>query len=67
MGDNENDMTLMTEAGVGIAVENAIEPIKAAASYITVDNESHALAAVISDIENGRIVGLYGKGTKTQN
>ena len=56
MGDNENDMTLITGSGIGIAVANAIEPIRAAASYITVDNESHALARVIDDIENGRIL-----------
>jgi Cof subfamily protein (haloacid dehalogenase superfamily) len=56
MGDNDNDMTLITQSGIGIAVENAIEPIKAAADYITVDNESHAVAQVIKDIENGKIV-----------
>lgn len=56
MGDNENDMTLITNSGVGIAVANAIEPIKTAADIITVDNESHALAAVIYDIEQGRIM-----------
>lgn len=55
MGDNENDMTLITMSGTGIAVANAIEPIKQAAKYITVDNESHALARVIHDIESGLI------------
>ena len=55
MGDNENDMTLITLSGVGIAVANAIEPIKKAAKYVTVDNESHAAARVIQDIENGKI------------
>lgn len=56
MGDNENDMTLITMSGIGIAVANAIEPIKQAARYITVDNESHALARVIHDIESGVIL-----------
>jgi len=55
MGDNENDMTLMTDTGIGIAVANAIEPIRLAADYITADNNSHAFARVIEDLENGRI------------
>lgn len=56
MGDNDNDMTLITNSGIGIAVANAIEPIKAAADYITVDNESHALASVIYDLDSGKIL-----------
>lgn len=55
MGDNENDMTLITMSGIGIAVENAIEPIRNAAKYITVSNENHAAAKVIRDIESGII------------
>lgn len=55
MGDNENDLTLITMSGIGIAVANAIEPIKKAAKYITVTNEEHAAAQVISDIESGVI------------
>lgn len=56
MGDNENDMSLMTDTGIGIAVANAIEPIRAAADYVTVDNNSHALAKVVADLECGRIL-----------
>lgn len=56
MGDNENDMSLMTDTGIGIAVANAIEPIRLAADYVTVDNNSHALAKVVSDLECGKIL-----------
>ena len=55
MGDNDNDMTVMTMTGTSVAVANAIAPIKAAADYITVDNNSHAAAAVIRGIESGEI------------
>lgn len=36
-GDNENDIGLMEEAGESYAVENAREPVKAAARYICPD------------------------------
>lgn len=52
MGDNENDITLIQQAGTGIAVFNAIPQIKAMADMITVDNNSHAAKAVIEYIEN---------------
>lgn len=55
IGDNENDLTLVKMAGKGVAVANAIQQIKDAADYITVDNNSHALAAVIRALENKEI------------
>ena len=55
IGDNENDLTLVKMAGVGIAVANAVDAVKRAADYITLDNNSSAIAAVIDDVEKGRI------------
>ncbi|MGN0106470.1 MAG: Cof-type HAD-IIB family hydrolase [Hominilimicola sp.] len=55
VGDNENDLTMIKMAGKGIAVSNAIDAVKQAADYITVDNNSNAIAAVIKAIENGEI------------
>lgn len=55
MGDNENDITLIKLAGVGIAVANAIPEARDAADYITVDNNSSAAAAVIRGINDGII------------
>ena len=52
MGDNENDITSITMAGLGVAVANAVDIIKKAADVITVDNNSHAAKAVINYIEN---------------
>lgn len=55
VGDNENDLMMVKMAGTGIAVANAIASVKEAADYLTVDNNSSAIAAVISDIESGKI------------
>jgi hydroxymethylpyrimidine pyrophosphatase-like HAD family hydrolase len=46
---------MIREAGVGIAVANATPEAKAAADLVTVSNEEHAIAKIISDIECGRI------------
>lgn len=55
VGDNENDVSLVKLAGVGVAVSNAIDEVKNVANYITVDNDNHALAVIIDSIENGII------------
>lgn len=55
VGDNENDLSLVKQVGVGIAVSNAVNAIKDVADYITVDNNSHAISAVISALANGII------------
>lgn len=55
MGDYNNDVSMLKMAGVGVAVSNASEEAKAAADLITVSNEEHAVAKVISDIESGVI------------
>lgn len=56
VGDNENDLSLVKLAGVGFAVSNAIDAVKSAADYVTVDNDSSAIAEIINMIENGNIV-----------
>ncbi len=56
VGDNENDLELIKNAGVGVAVGNAIPAVKAAADHVTVNHSDHAIAAVINDIESGKIV-----------
>ena len=50
-GDYNNDITMFRAAKLGIAVSNACDDAKAEADYITVSNEEHAIARVISDIE----------------
>ena len=55
VGDYNNDIGMLLTAGVGIAVANATPEAKAAAKHITVSNEEHAIARIISDIEEGII------------
>ena len=49
-GDNENDLTMLREADIGYAVENAIPQLKAAADRITVSCDRGAIARIIEDI-----------------
>ncbi|MEE0944278.1 MAG: Cof-type HAD-IIB family hydrolase [Clostridia bacterium] len=56
VGDNENDISLVSLAGAGVSVSNAIKEVRDVADYITVDNDNHALAVIIEAIENGKIV-----------
>lgn len=55
VGDNENDLSLVEKAGVGIAVSNAIDEVKDVADYITVDNNSHAISTIIYALSTGII------------
>lgn len=51
VGDFENDITMLKEADISYAVENAIQPVKDAADYVTVSNDENALAKIISELE----------------
>ena len=53
IGDYNNDVEMLKTAHIGVAVANAVPEAKAAADYITVSNEQHAIARLISDIESG--------------
>lgn len=55
VGDFDNDVAMIKEAGIGIAVSNACDSAKECADIITVSNEEHAIAKIISDIETGII------------
>ena len=55
VGDYDNDIGMLREAAVGVAVANASPAALAAADRITVSNEEHAIARLISDIESGAI------------
>ncbi|MBO7169752.1 MAG: HAD hydrolase family protein [Clostridia bacterium] len=55
IGDYDNDIGMLREAAVGVAVANASPAALAAADRVTVSNEEHAIARLISDIESGAI------------
>jgi Cof subfamily protein (haloacid dehalogenase superfamily) len=53
VGDNDNDISMLEAAGIGIAVSNASENAVNAADFVTVSNEEHAIAKIIENIEKG--------------
>ena len=55
VGDFENDITLVRDADIGIAVANADDSVKNVADIITVSNDDDAIAKIIYDIEKGVI------------
>lgn len=55
VGDYENDISMIKEADIGYAVENALDSVKAVADRVTVDVREGAIAAVIDDLEKIKI------------
>ena len=53
VGDYNNDVSMLQAAGLGIAVANAVDEVKAVADYITVSNNEHAIANIISKLDQG--------------
>lgn len=51
IGDYDNDVSMLVEADIGIAVANASRKAKEVADYITVSNEEDAIAKVIYSLE----------------
>jgi len=47
IGDGNNDIGMITYAGLGVAVENAPDDVRAAADYITLSNNENGVAHVI--------------------
>ena len=48
MGDGTNDISLLTSAGLAIAMGNAPDEVKAVADYVTLDVDHSGLAAAIN-------------------
>ena len=58
MGDSFNDISMVKAAGLGVAVRNAVQPLKDEADYITkATNDEGA-----SGRGNKQVYTLYGKG-----
>ncbi len=47
IGDNENDLSMINYAGLGVAMGNAIDSLKEKADYITESNDKNGVAKVI--------------------
>lgn len=46
-GDGSNDLTMIRMAGLGVAMENGIAPLKSAADYVTTDCNANGVGAAI--------------------
>ena len=46
-GDGMNDLTMVEDAGVGVAMANAVEEVLAAADYVTLSNDEDGVAAAL--------------------
>lgn len=47
VGDGLNDMTMVAEAGIGVAMDNAVPQLKAVANHITASNDENGVAKAI--------------------
>jgi Cof subfamily protein (haloacid dehalogenase superfamily) len=50
IGDNHNDIGMLRFAGLGVAMGNAHDEVKAAADYVTLSNADEGVAAVIEKL-----------------
>ncbi|MFC2012669.1 Cof-type HAD-IIB family hydrolase [Chloroflexota bacterium] len=48
IGDERNDIPLLTEAGLAVAMENALDEVKAVADYVTLDVDHSGVAAAVN-------------------
>ena len=46
-GDGLNDLTMIKEAGIGVAMSNACPEVLAAANYTTLSNDEDGVAAAL--------------------
>lgn len=49
VGDDENDISMIMSAGLGVAMENARSCVKEVADYITLSNEENGVGKVINE------------------
>ncbi|MBA5770275.1 HAD-IIB family hydrolase, partial [Escherichia coli] len=49
-GDGHNDITMVEYAGTGIAMQNAVAELKAAASSVTLSNNEDGIAHVLNSL-----------------
>ncbi|MBR3209334.1 MAG: HAD-IIB family hydrolase [Bacilli bacterium] len=48
-GDSENDLVLIENAGIGVAMENALDIVKEKASYVTLSNDNDGIAEYLEN------------------
>lgn len=53
IGDEVNDLTMISQSGLGIAMGNAVPAVKAAAARQTLTNDEHGVAHAVRRVLNG--------------
>lgn len=56
VGDYNNDISMFRAVKMGVAVANACPEALEAADMVTVSNEEHAIARIIYDLEEGKLL-----------
>ncbi|RIK38376.1 MAG: hypothetical protein DCC57_20950 [Chloroflexi bacterium] len=51
-GDDVNDVEMVRNAGLGVAVENAIPAVKAVANRVTRSNDEDGVALILAELLN---------------
>lgn len=49
-GDDTNDVEMIREAGIGVAMANAVDPVKSVADHVTLSNDEDGVAVVIEGL-----------------
>ena len=52
-GDAENDIEMIKEAGIGVAMGNAMDSVKKVADVVTSSNDENGIGQVIDDLLEG--------------
>jgi hydroxymethylpyrimidine pyrophosphatase-like HAD family hydrolase len=50
IGDNENDLSMIEYAGMGVAMGNATDVLKSVANYVTDTNDNDGVAKAIEKL-----------------
>ena len=53
-GDGYNDLSMLKLAGMGVAMANAVDEVKAEADYVTLSNEEDGVATAIEKFCYGK-------------
>jgi 5-amino-6-(5-phospho-D-ribitylamino)uracil phosphatase len=55
-GDDTNDIEMLQECGLGVAVANAVDDVKAVANLVTASNDEEGVALVLEQLLDGPMV-----------
>ena len=49
-GDDINDLEMIRDCGIGVAMDNAVDPVKAVADRVTLSNDEDGVAVVLEEL-----------------